>query len=118
MMIAIAISLGHNFMPHHHGHNSEISDYHEEHHEESGHDNDHHKIFSFVQLDENFLPSHSGNVDIDLPIVYLMAPLINYPLRQLEQQSKTHFGYYREHPPPAIYRCDLPLRAPPVFVAV
>ena len=118
MMIAIAIMLGHNFMPHHHDHDTAIPDYHNEHHEDSEHDKDHHNIFSFAQLDENFLPSHFGNVNIDLPIVYLLAPLIIYQLKQLEQQSKTHFGYYREYPPPDTYLSDLPLRAPPVFVAV
>ena len=116
MMVAVAIMLGHNFMPHHH--DTEAPGYYNEHHEDSEQDKDHHNIFSFAQLDENFLPSQSGSINVDLPVAYLPTPLIRYQLRQLKQESKTHFGYYREYPPPAIYLSGRPLRAPPVSVAV
>jgi hypothetical protein len=115
LMLAMAILLGHNFTPHHH--DIEALNYYD-HNEGPEHDNDEHNIFSFAHLDENFFPSESCSVNIDLPVAYLLTPLIGFQLRQLQQVSKTHFGYYREYPPPAIYLSGIPLRAPPVFVAV
>ena len=126
MLVAVATIVGHNTLPHHHHVDIQSLAHHNDHHEDDGtgpdHHNqeqnkeDHHNIFSFAQLDDGFLPSQFSKASIDLPLLYLLTPVITVQLNKLMERSKTHFGYYREYPPPDIFLSDLPLRAPP-FVA-
>jgi hypothetical protein len=123
MLVAVAKIVGHNSLPHHHHINMPALAHHDDHHEDEGtatdhhyheQDNeDHHNIFSFAQLDEDFLPSQFSKANIDLPILYLLTPVITFQLQQLKEQSKTHFGYYREFPPPDKYSSNLFSRPPP-----
>src|SRR5215213_8823434 len=109
MLVAVATIIGHSTMPHnHHAEIQLLANY--DHHDDEGAEVDHHdggqskeddhNIFSFAQLDEDFLPSQFSKVNIDLAILYLPTPIISYQRDQLQEQSKTHFGYYREFPPP------------------
>jgi hypothetical protein len=122
MMVAVATIIGHNTLPHHHHmgmqylihqdddhvHNSTSHDHYE--HEENSESD--HNIFSFAQLDDCFLPQFS-KVSIDLPVLFLLTPIIRFELNQLAERSKIHFGYYREFPPPVDYLSHLFSRPPP-----
>jgi hypothetical protein len=124
MLVAVATIVGHSSMPHHHYIVIQTLDQHDEeganphHHEQEQDIKDHHSIFSFAQLDEDFLPSQFSKVGIDLPILYLLTPVITYHFNKSKERSKTHFGYYREFPPPDHYSSNLFSRPPPVTLAV
>jgi hypothetical protein len=123
MLFAVATIIGHNSMPHHHHTEIQLLTHHNDHHNEQGteadhHDQeqnkeDHHNIFSFAQLDEDFVPPQFSKVNIDLPILYLLTSVITYQFNKLKEKSKTHFGYYREFPPPDNYSSNLFSRPPP-----
>jgi hypothetical protein len=123
MLVAVATIVGHSSMPHHHHVDIQALAHHDDHHKDKGKDThhhdheqkekDHHNIFSFAQLDEDFLPSQFSKANIDLPILYLLTPVISFQLNKLKEQSKTHFGYYREFPPPDNYSSNLFSRPPP-----
>jgi hypothetical protein len=123
MLVAVVTILGHSSMPHHHHDIIEALAHHHHHHDENDTDpghhvqeqqtEDHHNIFSFAQLDEDFLPSQFSKAGIDLPILYLLTAVITYQFSKWGEQSKTHFGYYREFPPPIDYSSNLFSRPPP-----
>jgi hypothetical protein len=123
MLVAVATIMGHNLLPH--GHHEEIKSdathHHQNHHDEAG-GNQHshednqeedHNIFSFAQLDTDFIPSKIQLKGIELPFIYLLTPVIAYYLDLFPTKTKNHFGYYREFPPPESYLSNLPSRAPP-----
>jgi hypothetical protein len=113
LSLAVVTIIGHNTMPHlHYDDNPAVV-----HHHHDSNENDQHNLFSFAQLDNDFVPAKFQQVSISLPIIYLLTPFIDYQHKLLKEQSKTHFGYYREYPPPDVYPSDLPLRAPPVVAA-
>jgi hypothetical protein len=123
LIVAVATIIGHNCLPHHHHDAIESVAHHlnhdEDHDRQTGHHDheqdteDDHNLFSFAQLDEDFVPVKSQKVNIDLPILYLLTPVITYQMDQLKEQSKNHFGYYREFPPPRNYLSNLFSRPPP-----
>jgi hypothetical protein len=109
LFIAVITVAGHSIIPHFHYDAEQAV---EKHHHEEGED-DHHSIFSFAQLDEDFVPSQFSKVSIDLPILYLLTPVIANQFKQLKENSKSHFSYYREFPPPGNYSFNLFSRPPP-----
>lgn len=123
LFIAVATIVGHSSLPHQHHAQIEKVAHHDHHDEEQGtgtHHHDHdedrdedHSLFSFAQLDENFVPVKFQNVSIELPIIYLLTPVITYHYNLFREKSKTHFGLYKEYPPPGNYLLQLPSRGPP-----
>ena len=123
LSISVIVVLGHGIIPHHHHEViQEITQHHhdDEEQRESKHHHDHdenkddeHGIFSFAQLDENFVPAKWQHISIELPFLYLVTPVIIYQYNLLKLSSKTHFGYYKEFPPPGNHLPNLPSRAPP-----
>jgi hypothetical protein len=121
MLIAVATIVGHNCMPHHH-HEEILAVAHHEHQEDGGtktHHHDHqenknekHNIFSFAQLDEDFIPAKFQVEGFELPVLYLLTPEISFQLKLIISPSKA-FNYYREYPPPGNYLSQLPSRGPP-----
>jgi hypothetical protein len=119
MLVAVATIVGHNCMPHHHHDEIKLL-FHEEveknnyHHDHEQNTEDHHSIFSFVQLDEDFIPAKFQIVGFEPPVLYLLTPEISYQLKLITSTTKA-FNYYREYPPPRNYFRDLPSRAPPAY---
>ena len=122
LFIAIATIIGHSSLPHQHHQkittvalhdhlNEEKSGHH--HHNDDDNKDEEHSIFSFAQLDEDFVPVKFQYISIELPIVYLLIPVITYHDNLLSAKSKIHFGFYKEYPPPANYLSQLPSRGPP-----
>jgi hypothetical protein len=123
LFVAVTTIIGHNSLPHHHhdafeavAHHHEHDEDHDAHHHEQETEH-HHNLFSFAQLDEDFLLSQFSKANIDLPILYLLIPVITYSFQKIKEQSKTHFGFYREFPPPDKYSSQLFSRPPPVAFA-
>jgi hypothetical protein len=112
LSIAVITVIGHNTLPHLHDDHEQTLAIHKHEMEQKSHN-----VFSFAQLDDDFVPAKFQQENIALPIVYLLTPFIDYQLKLLKGKSKDHFGYYREYPPPDIFLSDLPLRAPPVVAA-
>ena len=124
LFIAVATLIGHSSLPHHHHEEIEAVAHHhhddgqatQSHHEDHNKNKDEdHSLFSFAQLDENFVPVKFQDVSIELPIFYLLTPLITYHYNLYKVKSKTQFGYYKEYPPPDNYLSNLPSRGPPSF---
>jgi hypothetical protein len=123
LFIAVATIVGHSSLPHQHHAQIEKVAHHDHHQEEQGtgtHHHDHdedkdedHSLFSFAQLDENFVPGKFQDIRIELPIVYLLTPIITIHYSLFREKSKTHFGFYKEYPPPGNYLSQLPSRGPP-----
>jgi hypothetical protein len=121
MLVAVATIMGHNSLPHHHHTGKPPAAHHHDHHdhhENSGHHHHHehnedHNIFSFAQLDDEFRPSQFSKVNIDLPFLYLLTPVLTFHLHQVKTKTKTNFGYYREFPPPNFITSHLFSRPPP-----
>ena len=113
MMVAVATIIGHNTLPHHHHMGIQYLMHQDENHVHKSTDIDHrdheknsecdHNIFSFAQLDDCFLPSQFSKVSIDLPVLFLLTPIIRFQLDRLVESFKIHFGYYKEFPPPIDY---------------
>jgi hypothetical protein len=121
MLVAVATVIGHASFPHHHHIEIQSSKQHNHHHhhDQKHHEHDHdssdpHNIFSFSQLDKDFLPKQFGKIIIDLPVIYLLTPFFTYHIDSFKANSKIHFGYYREYPPPDNFLPDLFSRPPPV----
>lgn len=127
LLIAVFTVTAHTFFPHFHFDDIVAfvqDDHHHSDHQSGTHqhgnttdDNDHQNSpFSFVQLDEEFIPTN-GLVDkIEQPVQYLPVLMVvllsaNYPIL-----TKPKFGRYIEYPPPNDYYYNLPSRAPPVAI--
>ena len=123
LCIAVAIIAGHSILPHYHHEQIENVVHHNHHEDEQGtetrahgHDenkDEEHSLFSFAQLDEDYVPGKFQNISIDVPIVYLLTPFIIYNSNLIREKAKTHFCYYKEYPPPGVYLSQLPSRGPP-----
>lgn len=123
LLLAVATIIGHSCLPHQHHEAIEAvahHDHHDEEQETGTHHHDHdkdkdedHSLFSFAQLDENFVPVKLQDLSIELPIAYLLTPVIIYHYNLLKDRSITHFGLYKEYPPPGNCLSQLPSRGPP-----
>jgi hypothetical protein len=123
LLFAIVTVIAHSTLPHlHHDEIPAISQQH--HHDEQpvGHhpfdaDNNtqdnQHRLFSFAQLDENFVPVNNQNNSFELPLTYLSAFLVTYLSDGFPVNTKTHFGCYKVFPPPEKYFPSSSHRGPP-----
>jgi len=122
LFLAVATIVGHSSLPHQHHAQIEKVAYHDHHDEEEGtgtHDQDHeenkdedHSLFSFAQLDENFIPAKFEVAGFELSVLYLFAPEISFQLKLITSSAKA-LSFYTQYPPPENYFFDLPSRAPP-----
>ncbi len=107
VLLALLVVMGHSILPHHHEEHAAI-----EHH----HDNDpDHNVFSFIQLDEAFIPSKTGcsaNYDSHSPIFISQLNEFNFTLTSFNK--KPDYSFEKEFPPPRDYFNILSFRGPPV----
>ena len=123
LFLAVATVIGHSSLPHHHHEQIETVAHQDHRNEKQGTDTHHHdhdeskdkdhSIFSFAQLDDNFLPVKFQVISFELAIVYLLTSVITYSYNLFIEKSKTYFGFYKEYPPPGNYLSELPSRGPP-----
>lgn len=113
--VAVVTIVGHSNLPHLHYEDLHAIGQH--HHDDD--DGGHHNIFSFAQLDDDFVLTKYQKLSVDLPVFYLLTPLLDYHFSQITENSKTYFNYYREFPPPGNnYLSNLFSRPPPATFAV
>ena len=96
---------------HHHSHHEHEKE--SNHHDHQENKDNHHSLFSFAQLDESFIPSKWQYLSVELPLLYLVTPVITYQYNPIKEKSKTYFGFYKEFPPPGNFLSTLPSRGPP-----
>jgi hypothetical protein len=121
LFIAVLTVVGHNTLPHIHHDIIDAIAFHNHHDGEESNDHDHHEqkkennhsIFSFAQLDDEFVPKQYNKICIDLPALYLLVPIITDKFEAVKEISKNYFGYYREFPPPGKYLFNRFSRPPP-----
>ena len=107
LLTAVITVIAHSTLSHHHhDENTVTTQHHGEDEQPAGlnhHDNnkdDHHSLFSFAQLDENYVPVNSQNNSVELPFTYLPALIVTCLTHNFSTSTKTHFGWYKEYPPP------------------
>ena len=122
LLIAVLTVTGHSILPHYHHEETQIAvqqHHHDEeqpagqHHEDDTSKDTQHSLFSFAQLDENFVPANSQNNSFELPLTYLSAFLVTYLSDDFPVNTKTHFGCYKVFPPPEKYFPSSSRRGPP-----
>lgn len=121
LLVAVLTVTGHSIIPHYHHDESPATIQHYDHEEEQAgdldhhdeHNDDHHNIFSFGQLDENFVPVKWQRANAEPSIYYLITPAITHELNLYKARPKIIVGYYREFPPPDNYSLHLFSRPPP-----
>lgn len=124
MMIAVFIIAGHSIMPHHHYFEDQTTTHHIEHnhHNDShgqahdhqkNHEDDHQSVFSYLHLDEDFLPNQLNPIKIVHPLGELIIQdhesWVYVETRLLEVPK----SYYHEFPPPKIIFSSIFSRPPP-----
>jgi hypothetical protein len=125
LLVAVITVSAHSIFPH--MHLDDIMTFAEDHHHEQPADTHHHddtdnskdnqhNLFSLAQLDENFVPANGQAKNFKLPVEYIAAFIVTYLSDKFPVHTKTHFGWYKEYPPPHDYRFNLPSRAPPAIV--
>lgn len=107
LIIAVVTVIAHSTLPHYH-HDKITVAIHQQYDEEqlsglSHHDDDkddHHGLFSFAQLDENFVPVNSQTNSFELPFTFLPSLIAIYLSDNFPVNTKIHFSWYKEYPPP------------------
>ena len=120
LLISVITVIAHSTLPHHHHEENSVA---KQHHEEeqqlpgvNHHDDnkgDHHGLFSFAQIDENFIQVNSQNNSFELPLTYLSSLILTYLPENFSANTKTHFGWYKEYPPPEKSFLPFSHRGPP-----
>ncbi len=126
LLLAVFTVITHSILPHihlddivamvdHHHHHQKSADGKSHHHDPGDSKAGHQNLFSFAQLDEDFIHSKSQFKKFELPVQYLSPVAITYLLDTFPVYTKNIFGRYKEYPPPDNYFYNLPSRAPPAF---
>ncbi|MDX2046390.1 MAG: hypothetical protein SFU87_06370 [Chitinophagaceae bacterium] len=127
LLVAVATVTGHSVFPHIHYSEATAASQHRHdddntspgrhhHHDEEKNNEPGHGIFSLAQLDDDFILAKKTSENFQSPteFISLLAAIIftdHYPVN-----TKTHFGWYREYPPPGHHLSRLPSRAPPALI--
>lgn len=114
IFLSVIITVGHNVVAHHHHFETEEE---ESHHQDGADDKHHdHEMFSFGQLDDSFIFSHShttfsNNVNTTLFLIPTneLSIAINFSI------GRTDFITHQEFPPPEDYFHSTSLRGPPTI---
>lgn len=126
LLVAVFTVVSHSILPHdhheeltvidhqHHDNTEPRADHHR--HNDGNSHKDNHGIFSFTQMDENFVPAKVGNKKFELPVTNLPALVDNWHLENGNTNLQIAFGWYNEYPPPDDYHFNLSSRAPPSIV--
>jgi hypothetical protein len=84
------------------------------HHHQEPEDKNQHRLFSFVQLDDSFIPSGKGTILKQVTELSCLLPVIlSFPLGKINAEPRIYFSRYSQYPPPDPYLSLLPSRGPP-----
>ena len=119
LLVAVVTVISHSIVPH--LHHNELTGEHQElsnirHHHEHEHEskNNDHEVFSFAQLDDNYVPAKGLSKTFASPveITTLLHTIVFSANSYLN--TKTKFAWYKEYPPPDNPISSLSFRGPPV----
>jgi hypothetical protein len=125
LMIAVITVIGHSILPHvHHSdqqvalhtdHKHSVDSKKSHHHHESEDDSENkHSLFSFVQLDDSFIPSGKGTIVKQVSEIASLIPVIlTFSIESIVAEPRVHVNKYSQYPPPDPYLSLLPSRGPP-----
>ena len=110
IFFSVVITVGHSIIAHHHDFEAT-----ESHHHDNGEDDDHdHSMFSFGQLDENFIFSHSNfTLSNDVNTTFFLIPSNPLSVKINFSIGRTDFITHQEFPPPEDYFHSASHRGPP-----
>lgn len=125
LVVAVITVTAHSIFPHFHL--DEIIAFVEDHHHHEQPGSHHHddaenskenqkSLFSFAQLDDDFIPANDQPKNVELPAEYLATFIVAYVSNRFPVNTKTQFGWYIEYPPPDNHCYNLPSRAPPAVI--
>lgn len=107
LIIAVVTVIAHSTLPHYHHDKITVAIHQQDDEEQlpglSHHDDDkddHHGLFSFAQLDDNFVPVKSQTNSFELPFTFLPSLIAIYLSDNFPVNTKIHFSWYKEYPPP------------------
>lgn len=114
IFLSVVITVSHSIIAHHHHFETAIEE--ANHHHDDGDDDHHdHSMFSFGQLDENFIFSHTHTtISNDVNTTLFLIPVnpllvtINFSI------GRTDFITHQEFPPPEDYFHSASHRGPPI----
>ncbi len=124
LLVAVITVTAHSTFPHVHLDKimAFVEDQHHDEHAAGKYHHDHadnskgdqHNLFSFVQLDDDFIPATGQAKNFEIPSEFLTALIDTYLSNNFPANIKTDFGWYKEYPPPD-YSCYISsLRGPPI----
>ena len=126
ILIAVITVTAHSIFPHMHmddimalvdNHHHDEQSYGRHHsHNADNTKNNHQNLFSFAQLDDDFIPANGQFKNYEVKSAYLPAIIPAFLSDIYPVNTKPHWGWYFEYPPPDDYHDDLPSRAPPAIV--
>ncbi len=125
LLIAVITVTAHSIFPHIHLDDiiAFVEDHHHDeqpgthHHNEAENSKDNQKsLFSFAQLDDDFIPANGQPKNFELPVEHLAALIVTYLSDSYPVNTKMQFGWYIEYPPPGNHLYNLPSRAPPAVI--
>lgn len=126
LLLAVITVTAHSIFPHmhlddlmaiaeNHHHDEQSAGTHHQHDDDNNKDN-RQSLFSFAQLDDDFIPAKGQFRDFQLKAEYLPGLIIAVLSDFYPVNTETDFGLYIEYPPPDDHHLNLPSRAPPAIV--
>ena len=112
IFLSVLITVSHNAVAHHHHFETEAEE--ADHHDDGDDDHHDHSMFSFGQLDESFIFSHSNiTLSNDLNTTLFLIPANPLLVTINFTTGRTDFITHQEFPPPEDYFHSASYRGPP-----
>ena len=121
LLVAVVTVIVHSVIPHIHNHHvtfitQQLHDEYIEdayHHDDENGTDEQHSFLSFAQLDDNYIPANKLINNLELPVEFIpLLTSIGFT-DHFSVKTKTHFGWYKEYPPPENKISTLSFRGPP-----
>ena len=121
LLLAVVTVIVHSIIPHIHHHDGifitqQLHDGSTEeayHHDDENGNDEEHSLLSFAQLDDNYIPANKLINNFELPVEFIPVLTVIGFTDHFTLRAKTHFGWYKEYPPPDNKIFTLSFRGPP-----
>lgn len=124
MLLSVMTIICHNSIAHHHHEDMKPFIHHDHAQQHAVHedgntagDEGQHNVFSYAQLDDNYLPSQSGKLIIEIPVLYLITPTLVLQVDKLIAKSTTHIFHHDDDLVSLYFSSSLFSRPPPTCIA-
>lgn len=121
LLVAVVTVIVHSIIPHIHHHEGIFITHqmHDEfieeayHHDDENGTDEQHSLLSFAQLDNNYIPANKLINNLEIPVEFIPVLTAIGFADHITVRTKTHFGWYKEYPPPDNKILTLSFRGPP-----